>query len=199
MRRTLFIDGSNLYGGLTDLLKPGEYFDFAELLEILEEDLFVTGVMFYGTFMKIDSSKPNTYRLRVLAQKAFFNSAKNHPKVTFYQGHFSGAGKEKGVDVRLAVDMAVGAAINEYDEAIIMSGDADLQYCVEKAVDFRKKVYLAALASRFPFGTAVLVERRFIYDIRGFFLNNILPEYRGKRQGLRIRELLDTLEIKKVK
>jgi len=36
-----------------------------------------------------------------------------------YEGHFSGSGKEKGVDVRLAVDMVYGAARGLYDEAAI--------------------------------------------------------------------------------
>ncbi len=92
--------------------------DFSDFLAAVEEDLPVSAVRFYGTYMQIDTSKSEVYRLRVMAQKRFFDSAKAHPKVSFFKGHFSGAGKEKGVDVHLAVDMAIGAVTDEYDEPL---------------------------------------------------------------------------------
>ena len=91
IRREIFIDGSNLYGGLTELLKPGEYFDFASFLKIIETDFPVSKVYFYGTYMRIDKTRMGKkYRLSVRAQKAFFDNAKRHPKTIFFKGHFSG-------------------------------------------------------------------------------------------------------------
>lgn len=195
MKRTLFIDGSNLYGGLAELLEPGQYVDFAQLLKVIEKDLPVNLVRFYGTYMQIDPSKSAAYALSVKAQKAFFDSAKNHPKVKFVKGHFSGSGKEKGVDVMLAVDMALGAATNLYDEAVIMTGDADLTYGAKMAKSFKKPVHLAALGSRFPFGAVKYIELCFVYDFQNFFVKETLPNYRHKPENLVVRELKGKLKI----
>jgi uncharacterized LabA/DUF88 family protein len=191
MKRIFFIDGSNLYGGLTDLLRPGEYIDFSDFLTVIEEDLSVDAVQFYATYMKVDPDKPSAYRLVLEAQKKFFDGAKNNPKVTFSKGHFSGFGKEKGVDVMLAVDLAVGAATNKFDEAVIMTGDADLRYAVEVAQKFEKPIHLAAIGSRFPFGIVRHVENKFVYDLGIFFKDH--AHYKPK--GLVVRGLDQKVKV----
>lgn len=145
--------------------------------------------------MREDPSKPPAEQLIILAQKAFFDSVKNHPKVIFYEGHFSGSGKEKGVDVRLAVDMVYGATRQLYDEAVIMTGDADLTYAVEMVRTVGLQVHLAAFGSRFPFAISFKTNKRFVYDFRGFFTKQILPSYRTQPRHLNIRELKNTLKI----
>ncbi len=47
---------------------------------------------------------------------------------------------EKGVDVRLATDMLVHAARNNYDTAILVSGDADFADMVQAVKDWGKNV-----------------------------------------------------------
>ncbi|MDZ4343642.1 MAG: NYN domain-containing protein, partial [Candidatus Binatia bacterium] len=119
-----FVDGSNLFGGMAEILKPGEYFDFADFVGQLERDCSLEKIYFYGTYVRHLSTDSKTKQTLTLTQRRFFDSAKKHPKVVFYQGHFSKTtGKEKGVDVHLAIDMAVGAATSQYDEAIIITGD----------------------------------------------------------------------------
>ena len=189
MKTVLFIDGSNLFGGISELLKPNQYIDFPSLLSVIEADLPVDEVRIYGTYMRIDPLKPTNYRLRVGAQKAFFDSAKNCSKVRFFKGHFSGAGKEKGVDVQLAVDMALGACTGDYDEAVIMTGDADLKYGVEMAKKHGKTVHMAAFGSRYPFGIAGLAEKKYVYDFNGFFQKNVLPIAKTRPKGLVIRDI----------
>lgn len=199
MKRVLFVDGSNLYGGLTELLKPGEYFDFTELLELINKEIAIDKVFFYGTFMRIDPNKSKLHRLIVIAQKAFFNSAKNNQKVIFYSGHFSGTGKEKGVDVHLAVDMAIGASTNQYDEMLIMTGDADLKYAVEKAQEFGKRISLVALSSRYPFGIASLVKMRIVYDVDDYFKLKIIPNYQGKPKNIKVIDLNKKINVIRLK
>jgi len=194
----LYIDGSNLFGGLSELLGLGEYIAFPSLLTVIEQDIQIDVVYFYATYMRIDPTKNNAYRVRVMTQKKFFDSAKTLPKVTFYKGHFSGYGKEKGIDVHLAVDMAVGAATNQYETAIIMTGDADLKYPVEKAREFGKTVHLAAVGSRFPFGIAPLVSKIIILDIDNFFTKHIISSYRGKLPHFVTHELRGNVKIKKI-
>ena len=193
----LYIDGSNLYGGLTDLLDPGEYLEFDSFLSSIEKDIKISKVKFYGTYMTEDSSQSSAKQLIAKAQIEFFNAAKNHPKVEFIEGHFSKtSGKEKGVDVKLAVDLALGACTNEYTEAIIMTGDADLSYAVKKAKELGKQVHLAAFASRFPYGFSFMVNKRFVYDYRNYFTKKALPLYAKPPRYLNIRDI--TKEVKKL-
>lgn len=197
MKRVLFVDGSNLYGGMTDLLKPGEYFDFSELLKIIEEDMVFSKVMFYATYMRDDLHKSKASQRRAKAQKSFLDSAKNNPKVIFYEGHFSGGGKEKGVDVRLAVDMVYGAAMKEYEEAAIMTGDADLTYAVEMVRKIGLPAHLIALGSRFPFAISFKANRRLVYDYRHHFENEVLLKYRNKPRYLCIKDITEKIGIKR--
>jgi len=83
VRRTLFIDGSNLYGGMSVLLPSGSYFDFAKLRSVIERIIPIDEIRFYGTYMQDDLQKSRTTRLLIHAQKAFFDSAKNTPGVIF--------------------------------------------------------------------------------------------------------------------
>lgn len=52
---------------------------------------------------------------------------------------------EKGVDVKLAVDMIRGAIQNQYDIAVLVSGDADFIPVIEaiRNIDLHKKIEIA--------------------------------------------------------
>jgi len=58
-----------LYGGLTDLLKPGEYWAFSDLLTQIEKELPVSAVRFYATYMRVDPAKSAEHQLLTQAQK----------------------------------------------------------------------------------------------------------------------------------
>lgn len=195
---TIFIDGSNLYGGLTELLKPGEYIDFANIVKLIKKYYLVEKVNFYGTYMRIDPTHSPTFKLIIKAQKKFFDSAKNCHQVTFFKGHFSGFGKEKGIDVKLALDMGIGACTNQFENAIIITGDADLKHAVKVAQDFSKNVDLVAIGSRFPFGIARVVSNILVLDYREFFKKNIVPSYKHKPKNLTTIDLFNQVTIKRV-
>jgi hypothetical protein len=59
----------------------------------MEKDLAVDEVRFYGTYMRQAEDKPASHQFLVRAQKQSFDSAKRTPKVTFYKGHYSSAGR----------------------------------------------------------------------------------------------------------
>ena len=195
---TIFIDGSNLFGGLTELLKPGEYIDFSEIINIINKFFSIKTIKFYGTYMRTDKKHSAKHRLIVMAQKKFFDSAKNCAGVFFFKGHFSGTGKEKGIDVKLALDMGIGACTDKYDEAVIMTGDADLKHAVLAAREFEKKVNLAVIGSRFPFGIARIVSGILVLDYNGFFKKNIIPNYKNKPKDLTIIDLLGKVKVKRI-
>ena len=52
--------------------------------------------------------------------------------------HKDGSFKEKGTDVKLAVDLVIGSVDNLYDTAIVVSSDTDLLPAIEY-VKFKKK------------------------------------------------------------
>lgn len=194
----LFVDGSNLFGGLTELLADGSYLNFQPFIKQVQADFAYDEILFYATYMKVDTSKNQVHKRQVMAQKAFFDSAKATPKVKFVKGHFSGSGKEKGVDVKLAVDMTVGACQNRFDEAVIMTGDADLRYAVEITKKLKKPVHLAAIGSRFPFGISVVADHKVVYDYGGYFVRELVPQYRRKPKDLIVRELKGKIKVSKI-
>lgn len=171
-----FIDGSNLFGGMAEILKPGEYFEFADFINEVEKQFPLQRIYFYGTYMRHLAGDSAAKQKLSLSQRKFFDSAKKNPKVIFYQGHFSKTtGKEKGIDVHLGIDMAVGAATGSYEEAVIITGDADLLYAVETAQRFQKSVHLVSLSSRFPPAIALKTRRTLIFDLNNHFEKKILP------------------------
>lgn len=195
MKTTLFIDGSNLYGGFTDILQPGEYLNFSDFMDLIEKEMPISKVKFYGTYMKEDEQKTTADRLKAKAQIEFFNMVKENPKVEFYEGHFSATSRrEKGVDVKLAVDLTLGACTDKYDEAIIMSGDADLTYAVLKAKQF-KKIHLMAFASRFPYGMSFRANKRIVFDYKNYFKKKALPMYRIKPKYLKIIDITSKVKV----
>ena len=119
MKRSLYVDGSNLYGGMRDLLPPGSYFDFGLLLEIMRRDIPIDAVEFYGTYSRIESEQLLVVQQRIFGQAAFFNGAKSLPDVTFHAGYLSGGNQEKGIDMRLGLDLYIGARNHDFDEAIL--------------------------------------------------------------------------------
>ncbi len=175
-RVVAFVDGSNLFGGMAEMLKPGQYFDFSDFIKQVEQDFSLEKIFFYGTYMRHLSTDSKAKRILTLTQRRFFDSVKKNNKVIFYQGHFSKTtGKEKGIDVHLGIDMAVGAATNTYDEAVIVTGDADLLYAVETAQRFNKSVHLVSLSSRFPPAIALKTRRTLIFDLNNHFEKKVLP------------------------
>lgn len=52
----------------------------------------------------------------------------------------TGNHSEKGIDVMLATDISIDASENEYDTAILVSGDGDFRYCIDKVKQFGKEV-----------------------------------------------------------
>jgi uncharacterized LabA/DUF88 family protein len=198
INRVLFVDGSNLFGGMSEVLKYGEYFEFKSFIECVKEDFEVDKIMFYATYMIEDKNKSAKHQLQAKAQIEFLNQVKSIQNIYFYKGHFSGHGKEKGVDVHLALDLAVGAIKNQFNEAIIMTGDADLQYAIEIVQKEGKKIHLAAFGTRFPYGISFRANKRIVYDYDDVFKDKLLPKFSPKPKYLIIRNIKDKVNVLKI-
>jgi len=156
MRVCVYIDGSNLYhgcksnlGGRTDV----NLGSFANFLVGPGRDLVRT--YHYAAPLPPDHSQAER-----LSQQKFFSAIQRIPYMELRLGTLAkrqieckACGdkrttyQEKGVDMRVGVDMLAGASKGLYDVAILVTGDADLVEAVKAVKDLGKHVELASFAN----------------------------------------------------
>jgi uncharacterized LabA/DUF88 family protein len=136
IRVICFIDGSNLFGHLSRAYGSGKV-RFANLCRILAGPARrLTQWRYYAAPIP-QGQTPEEHR-KYAGQQRFFTAVQRHRKgvlrlARFERDHVSGALREKGVDVLLAIDLVRLAAENTYDVAIVLSGDGDLVPAVQMA------------------------------------------------------------------
>ena len=64
------------------------------------------------------------------------------------------------MDVKIAVDMVLGAVHNKYDHAFLLSADGDYSPAIEAAKDLGKRVFVATPGASLQLG---LVADKFIH------------------------------------
>ena len=99
---------------------------------------------YYGA--RIDRTKqPSLYR----EQQRFLNALENIPRLELRLGQLiyrnwpTEGPFEKGVDIKLATDMIIHASRDNYDVAILVSGDTDFVDMVQAVKDLGKNVEVA--------------------------------------------------------
>lgn len=137
----VYIDGGNLYHNLKENDCASMDFNFKELIQSLVKDRKLEGVRYYiGQVRPVEGNKKSEELHR--HQQILFEKIK---KAGFYivRGRLQQLGKiftEKGVDVRIAIDIIEGAYENRYDTALLITSDGDLAPAIEMAVLKRKKI-----------------------------------------------------------
>ena len=130
MKIAVFIDGSNFYGKLKDLkVQHTSQFDFRSFILNLTRKVQPAYIGYYVGQIRKEKSNPKSELLYASQQKVFANLQANMPNLNIVRGHiqnFNGIYKEKGVDVRLALDIYKLANENVYDKALLISSDSDL-------------------------------------------------------------------------
>lgn len=180
MRRGfVFIDGSNFYFKLKQLTGSLEgriellRFDFQPFLSWLAASNDLAGARYYIGAVKQDGSD-KAKKLYADQQRLFRKLQASgievvpghlirHPDKTFH---------EKGVDVRLAVEMIRLAREDRYDQAYLLSSDTDLVPAVEEVQSFGKKVQYVGVPKGQSYGLSKVADDvRLIRpeDIRPFF------------------------------
>lgn len=149
----LFIDGSNLYSGQYDLFGPDKYLYFPKFILLVEKKLKISfdKIYFYASYSP-QPKDPNKKQKEYLKNEAlFYKSVKNTANVIFFTGYRSKtSGKEKEVDVKLAVDIVHYAHLNKYNKLYLFSGDADFMHALHIANELRDSVAILALENRIP-------------------------------------------------
>jgi len=192
----LYVDASNLYGALSDVLVSGNYIDFSEILACIEKDFIINKVKAYGTFLADEPHSSINRRKFIGAQNKFFQSIIDNPKVEFQKGYFSKTSKkEKGIDVRLAVDMLKDAYEGSCQSEIIMTGDDDFIYSINCVRSLKVAVHMASIGSRFPFGISHNTNKRIVYDLCDYFKNTILPKLKKPPVNLKVKDITKKVNI----
>jgi uncharacterized LabA/DUF88 family protein len=126
----LFIDGSNLLSSLAriDLGYP----NLRRLLDHLIAGESLVHARFYGA-PPVNAPAGRSQINYYAHWMRFVAAQRTVPMLDFYHGYRDKLGKEKSVDVALAVDLLFGACRDIFDRAIVVGGDGDHQYAVEVA------------------------------------------------------------------
>lgn len=117
----VYMDGSNFYWNLKETGFANMNFKFKEFIDSLVGDRKLEGIRYYI----VSSGKSQKLHKK---QQILFEKLKK-AGIYIVRGKIRQIGKiftEKGVDVRIAIDLIEGAYENRYDEAILISSDGDL-------------------------------------------------------------------------
>src|SRR3989344_3516256 len=138
----VYIDGSNFYHYLKDeeiSFPKGVKFDFKAFVDFLVNNRNCISKRYYtGIFRNVNHS-PKSQDL-VRGQQKFLSEIEKDGFVV-KRGRImydSGKTREKGTDVKIAIDLIIGAVDNLYDTAILVSSDTDLVPAI-KYTRFKKK------------------------------------------------------------
>ncbi|MFA5000025.1 MAG: NYN domain-containing protein [Patescibacteria group bacterium] len=142
IRVAIYIDGSNLYHKLKDLkIERTTEFDYFGLCNLLARKRVIVSYRYYvgAVRAKVGDSLSQSKRY---GQQRLFNHLENQG-FRVKQGYLMENGEifhEKGVDVKIAVDLLVGAYDDLYDVAILISSDTDLIPAIKKVRHLGKEL-----------------------------------------------------------
>ncbi len=171
-RVMIFIDGSNFYHGIRDVLGRVNI-DYQCLVKKLIDKRDLVRVYYYIPIINRDEAEE-----QFKMQQKFLAYLQDIPYFHIKYGQLVRQGLvlvEKRIDVQIAVDMVRYAAQDYLDVAILISGDRDFVPAVEAVKDMGKQVELAFFASQ------TSTELRNISDIfidlsRDFLYECIIPK-----------------------
>jgi len=152
----VFIDGSNLYHVLGQMCGRHDL-QFDKFTSKLANGRNLRRVYYYNVRQEAFEDRSNA-----ADQDKFLTSLYDTPYLEVKLGIWKQRGStmvEKGVDVMLATDLVTRAYRDEYDTAIIVSGDADFYPALQAAKDVGKQIEVSA------FDTNISAEAARVADV----------------------------------
>jgi len=146
-RVAVFIDGNNFYFGLRKIYgkdKSLKNFDFQKFANFLAGNGKIVDIFYYNAQLDREFN-PKKFK----SQKEFFNKLKAIPNFNLIlckllKRNITGTNKYyyilKEDDIHMAVDMVDGSADDNFDTAILVSGDGDFVPAVRSVKRRNKKV-----------------------------------------------------------
>lgn len=156
----IYIDGSNFYNYLKDLkddneisFKNGRKFDFNVFVDFLLDGRVLVSKRYYtGIFRNINNDEKG---LKLVKGQQKFLADLENKDFTIKRGRImydTGKTREKGTDVKIAVDMVVGAVDDLYDVVVIVSSDTDLIPALQYIKHKNKKIEYVGFSHNPSFG-----------------------------------------------
>lgn len=161
-RVIIFIDGSNLYHGLKNVIGDVSL-DFIKFPHKLCGQRRLIRTYFYICPVQQEGNEEN-YR----TQQKFLAALDDKPYLEKKLGNLEKRGDtwiEKGIDIQIAVDMLSMAVNDLYDTAILISGDGDFAYAIEAVKNLGKHVEVAYVTQTYRLKS---VWDKFIHLTSGF-------------------------------
>jgi uncharacterized LabA/DUF88 family protein len=153
-RAIIIIDGNNFYNRKKELgvrKHPLQKFNYHRLAEWLLEGRILTHAGYYIGVVRALPGDTHGQQLRSKQQQLFAHLSNPSQGYQVVRGMLMKAGgiyHEKGVDVRMAVDLVTGACEDTYDTAIIISSDTDLVPAIQLVRNKGKKVIYVGFSHR---------------------------------------------------
>jgi len=148
LRVAVFIDGSNLYFKLRSLIPHKmdfiryHYRDLA--LSTVHDDEKLSYMGYYvGAVRDTKHTKDHEKTLELLKNQQKLFDQLRHQDVQVVKGYLlerDGRYFEKGVDVRLAVDIVTMAQTKQYDVGVVISSDTDLIPAIQAAQKLKRQI-----------------------------------------------------------
>lgn len=156
----VFIDGGNFYFKLKELTSKLNgrcsllSFDFKGFSNWLAGDNELIEIRYYIGKLSRKQGDFKSEQMYANQQKLIGKLQQQNIFISFGQiiKHPDGTRHEKGVDVRLAVEMIRFARQDKYDIAYLVSSDTDLVPAVEEVLSFNKKVKYVGSSDMQSFG-----------------------------------------------
>lgn len=143
-RAYVVIDGGNLYYKLKAKqigIKNTLTFNYKKFILWLVKTNKIIGCCYYVGQIREEQGNKKSKILKRDQDKLFSILRKQEIRVeTGYIMKSGGEYHEKGVDVRMAVDMCMKAVRNEYDRLILISSDTDLIPAIKEVRSLKKHV-----------------------------------------------------------
>lgn len=182
MRAIVFIDGSNFYHRLKYLTVGKDNisllsFDFVAFCKWLCQDNSLVEIRYYVGVVKQQKNNAKSEKMYADQQHLFFKLLQENVKIILGQliQHRDKSYHEKGVDVRIAVEMIRLARQDKFDIAYLLSSDTDLVPAVEEVLSLKKVVKYVGTADSQSFGLSKVTGNYLILrpeDIEPFFPKN---------------------------
>lgn len=156
-RVAIYIDGSNLYYKLKELdIKNITYFQYGNLADYLaRKSRDIVAKRYYIGVVRAKGGDRKAVRMQE-GQVRLFNHLRSKTEgFSVKKGYLmknDGVFHEKGVDVKIAVDLLVGAYENMYDTAILVSSDTDLIPAIQKIKHLGKEVEYIGFSHKPSYG-----------------------------------------------
>lgn len=165
-RAFIFIDGSNFYFKLKESISKldGKYglldFNFRKFAEWLIGNNKLIEVRYYVGAVKRQQNNQKSEKMYADQQRLIRKLQRQNISVILGQliRHPDKTYHEKGVDVRLAVEMIRFARENKYDIAYLVSSDTDLVAAIEEVQAFGKTIQYVGIPKGQSYGLSSVAD-----------------------------------------